>query len=67
MNLSNLDIVNFLMVFMNSKFLEKEIIEKFIERLVIEKESLLEEEIEKSLAAIIELNYKNNNHTLEFV
>lgn len=65
--MTNLEVLTLFMTFIPANFREIEIIEQFINRLVEAKFELSEDEIDKVVSVLAELNYRNIKKTEEFI
>ena len=65
--MTNLEVLTLFMTFIPDNFRELEVIEQFVNRLVEAKFELSEDEIDKVVSVLAELNYRNTKKTEEFI
>ena len=65
--MTNLEVLTLFMTFIPANFRELEVIEQFVNRLVEVKFELSEDEIDKVVSVLAELNYRNTKKSEEFI
>ena len=65
--MTNLEVLTLFMTFIPANFRELEVIEQFVNRLVEAKFELSEDEIDKVVSVLAELNYRNTKKSEEFI
>ena len=65
--MTNLEVLTLFMTFIPANFRELEVIEQFVNRLVEAKFELSEDEIDKVVSVLAELNYRNTKKSEKFI